>query len=616
MEHLTVPATPYTEIKIPFLGGQYRRDGQKYETYPARNHWSTYTIRDELTGFKIEPYLQSTRIDKSIEFLENLGSIHEKRITRAEDKSTLRTSIDFLKRLKSRTPPERLTGSSPQFKGKADKSQLPREYETERLADGTTQKTQKASSITLYQCTEFLESELRKADATPSFVQLKEDLHYLQLLAAFTCERNQNLLGYRRVTKIARLEDAIKYKWGPWVFADSQDSELWKVYSAVAKVQAWAFFGLIEQFFESLDIKVDQNDFVDSTRQNITTAPLSAYVLQIKEKYPHNGPTTTHAGWLLNFLVEAAEALPVLHQHGGDRLYSIPGAEVFFSIDTVNGYLHTALAHICNGATEEEDKPDHYFMRTRFRDAGWCRHQTKEMQKMHGPQFQYYAYMLGPPEGYNHSSCSADFCLQNSVNTGDYQTKHSSRSQDGCLECIDLQSRHSRFAQLQPPTASVTTCWGPDIRQISAILNNGQIPIILVKRTPSQGFHLDLGVEASLEDLAYVAISHVWSNGRGNPKRNELPLCQLKYVSQKVMEVLESRRPIAFWMDTLCVPLRPDLCKKAILTMRKVYQNAFATLVLDETLENWKDTGLTWIEWSSCTHLTGLEDYGRCKKEP
>ena len=90
-----------------------------------------------------------------------------------------------------------------------------------------------------------------------------------------------------------------------------------------------------------------------------------------------------------------------------------------------------------------------------------------------------------------------------------------------------------------------------------------------------------------------VAISHVWSDGRGNPKANELPTCQLAFLQILVDSLFEeNQRPVPFWIDTLMIPTNPrdsngdQRLKKldALKDMEWVYKRASKVLVLDSGL--------------------------------
>lgn len=70
--------------------------------------------------------------------------------------------------------------------------------------------------------------------------------------------------------------------------------------------------------------------------------------------------------------------------------------------------------------------------------------------------------------------------------------------------------------------------------------------------------------------LEYVAISHVWSGGLGNPSKNGLPECHF------------------FRMDTFCIPVGDTFSgarDKAINLMAEIYGGARAVLVLDPELQ-------------------------------
>ena len=91
---------------------------------------------------------------------------------------------------------------------------------------------------------------------------------------------------------------------------------------------------------------------------------------------------------------------------------------------------------------------------------------------------------------------------------------------------------------------------------------------------------------------SYVAISHVWADGLGNPQANTMPRCQLVYLQEKVNwvcshhESCASNDPsVAFWIDTLCVPLHDKQARRiAISKMKEVYHNAKLVIVLDSSL--------------------------------
>ncbi|KAL4925071.1 uncharacterized protein BDV17DRAFT_294762 [Aspergillus undulatus] len=127
---------------------------------------------------------------------------------------------------------------------------------------------------------------------------------------------------------------------------------------------------------------------------------------------------------------------------------------------------------------------------------------------------------------------------------------------------------------------------------------HGKIPVARIVVDNEQRVRLD--VTPYEEGKTYIAISHVWSHGLGNPDYNALRACQLLQLNKLVKNAyhnhLESEsqdtdKPY-FWIDTLCLPLRPAQWRKAaIKQMRYCYENASAVLVLDRHLR--RSTGYT-----------------------
>jgi hypothetical protein len=88
----------------------------------------------------------------------------------------------------------------------------------------------------------------------------------------------------------------------------------------------------------------------------------------------------------------------------------------------------------------------------------------------------------------------------------------------------------------------------------------------------------------------FIAISHPWSDGRGNPQTNAIPICQLREINAYVTEHRYRDGDVfnipvtLFWIDTLCVPLEEPLRNTAIQGMAMVYSSAYKVLVLSAEL--------------------------------
>jgi hypothetical protein len=132
--------------------------------------------------------------------------------------------------------------------------------------------------------------------------------------------------------------------------------------------------------------------------------------------------------------------------------------------------------------------------------------------------------------------------------------------------------------------------WGPSVSDLDDILRlDDKFPVVIVLSHPesTEGLKLRVVAHDSPECSGYIAFSHVWSHGRGNPSINRMPLCQLVRLARLASQGRETtKRYGAFWIDTLCVPVTSKWArKKAILQMREVYSKAESTIVIDENLE-------------------------------
>jgi hypothetical protein len=87
-----------------------------------------------------------------------------------------------------------------------------------------------------------------------------------------------------------------------------------------------------------------------------------------------------------------------------------------------------------------------------------------------------------------------------------------------------------------------------------------------------------------------VAISHVWADRLGNTDgRNSLPRCQIVRLQKLCNELYgddAAESPVAFYIDTLCVPRDLTYRQLAIEKMRDVYAAAGKVLVLDRGIQS------------------------------
>ncbi|KAL4735242.1 hypothetical protein BDV11DRAFT_174040 [Aspergillus similis] len=100
----------------------------------------------------------------------------------------------------------------------------------------------------------------------------------------------------------------------------------------------------------------------------------------------------------------------------------------------------------------------------------------------------------------------------------------------------------------------------------------GQIPLVSIAKDIDGQVRLDLTPYET--GTVYIAISHVWVHCLGNPDENALRSCQLLdldrilkrcWKDQDPENTAMGAGPAYFWLDTLCLPLRPHRTRKAAI---------------------------------------------------
>lgn len=163
--------------------------------------------------------------------------------------------------------------------------------------------------------------------------------------------------------------------------------------------------------------------------------------------------------------------------------------------------------------------------------------------------------------------CTHYRCGQTQLDMTKYVQKHVS----GCTGCPQMTASREQIH--------------------SILLEQSSFPLILAIDEDWEGDSIEL-IEHS-EDIKFVAISHVWSDGLGNLDRNGLHRCQMLRLSEMVKALPgEASDIMCFWLDTVCVP--PDSQATDVMSqraqaaalnkMRQSYEEAHAVLVLDSWL--------------------------------
>ncbi|KAL8840538.1 MAG: hypothetical protein Q9170_001291 [Blastenia crenularia] len=197
-----------------------------------------------------------------------------------------------------------------------------------------------------------------------------------------------------------------------------------------------------------------------------------------------------------------------------------------------------------------------------MRVRGWCPYDLRriDIETREVSMLYYYSNLEAPRSSKDHGGCSEEQCLAMMTNPLTYKLSH---CYEGC-DCPLL------FA---------------DQVEVAGILTRESIP--LIKITPITGPGAPKITVHELHDQDFVAISHVWAEGAGNLCDNALQTCLLENISDlaKKLPWDEGQSDFPFWIDTLCVPVRPpELQTLALNKMRAPYERAKHVLVLDPHL--------------------------------
>ncbi|KAL0563941.1 hypothetical protein V5O48_018117 [Marasmius crinis-equi] len=207
--------------------------------------------------------------------------------------------------------------------------------------------------------------------------------------------------------------------------------------------------------------------------------------------------------------------------------------------------------------------------------AGWCTSECKLLEQYDGTYNFFAARLSSGRWRMDHSGCHDALCAADYVNEETYTTVH---VQEGC---------NCEWARVNQ-------------EELCAVLDRGQVPRIVV----SEDMKLVVG-----DSQGYMAISHVWAHGLGNPDENALPRCQVERLATYISGLqVAGEPPLAVWMDTLCIPVHPDMKayrKKAIKLMSQTYQNASTVLVLDRELQRLDTTNVSLLEQDLITAFVG-----------
>ena len=191
--------------------------------------------------------------------------------------------------------------------------------------------------------------------------------------------------------------------------------------------------------------------------------------------------------------------------------------------------------------------------------SGWCPSEIEQtLETAFTIQAMYFfSSVSNEPSTGRHVTCNRQRCLAYQIDPKNYKTQHVCGT-----DCSDVVI---------------------NALELDEIVKARCLPLLQIRQEGSLDT-LTAKVERSNSQSSYVAISHVWADGLGNPDANALPTCQVQRLSALVQKVLPA--DTSLWCDTLCCPTGPpDAKNRSLEQMKMVYEQASAVLVLDASLQ-------------------------------
>ncbi|CVL07318.1 uncharacterized protein FMAN_15389 [Fusarium mangiferae] len=256
------------------------------------------------------------------------------------------------------------------------------------------------------------------------------------------------------------------------------------------------------------------------------------------------------------------EALPTVYSN----FVPIVGAdsEPLFRVDKAS--THERLLNKVEFSSSYDSDP---IISQLLERAGYCPYQVETCDREYLSQgnlgLRWYLTFLdrrGIPG--DHSQCTTEKCVGYQVDESTYETRHLF-DRDCDSELISLSH-------------------GFAVNLVLSCVRRGGTPLIRIDWPFFRIFQT--GVDEG-PTPPYVAISHVWSEGMGNPRENALPRCQLSYLQLSASKSCPDIDNVHFWIDTLCIPVGHEQERKQeIKKMASIYSGAEKVVVLDKSLMN------------------------------
>ena len=345
-------------------------------------------------------------------------------------------------------------------------------------------------------------------------------------------------------------------------------------------VQAWLFFGLLVEVLKISSVTVDTQDFVQREGKDsyITMRALPKYFSEWKRNEKPLSMQQRKAHFRRQQQMIMVSIQFRLHQISGqwwqdNLLHWVERPKESYVVtlllsfemslcilcDTLDRASRRAFGNL--DKTPAESMLHNQSLINELKTCAWCPSEISLiLEGMTDTSAFFVSRLRRRRQEADHSHCSTNKCLAFNVVTEAYKTAHTI----DCSGCGDVSINN---------------------QQLSSALQRALTPRAGIQLADDSG---DLPMELTIKESGpYVAISHVWSDGLGNPYANALPTCQLLRLHSMI-----SALPLDFldgipcvWIDSLLVPVEKGLEKKLALSrLGDYYRAAEKVLVLDSDL--------------------------------
>jgi Heterokaryon incompatibility protein (HET) len=355
-------------------------------------------------------------------------------------------------------------------------------------------------------------------------------------------------------------------------------------------LQNWLFFGMLHDVFGKVGVEFQAKDFVESCEDGVylSTKRLPDYIDAWKTKEAEDLDGREAMGmeimsnlqWASKVAAEFERVVP---------FRGIGESALSFSI-LLLAYTLQQQASIIYGRGFVLAFTSAY-LRRRYLASGWCPNQVAAIEASFTLPWQHYIYLtskdrLDDQSRDLHQHCTVANCGVNQVSRETYRLRHVFNDHG-----IEFESRCPicHIADGYRKSAPRKNFFEPDMKELLQIVEEGGIPLISIYDVNIEQYNNDPKiVRYDPSRMKYVAISHVWADGLGNPYSNSIHLCQIMMLAKALTELGAAGTNdgrLYFWLDTICVPLEPASARgTAIQSISKVFSQAKYTLVMANDL--------------------------------